>query len=118
MWPLSASKLALLTITAVLLMSTSVLLSVDALELFVDPDPFPLFSDEAEGAQALHDEPLPAVTTAPFEVEVMTPAAVAFPVVTAVFPPVFPEELWPVFEETVGVPFAVVPSPVLFFFLF
>ena len=99
-------------------MSTSVLLSVDALELFVDPDPLPLFPDEAEGAQALHEEPLPAVTTAPFAVDVMTPAAFALPVATAVLPPVLPEELWPVSEETVGVLFAVVPSPVLFFFLF
>ena len=101
-----------------LLILTSVLFEEEAEESLVESAPFPLFVADADGAQALHKEPLPAVTTAPFAVEVMTPAAVALPVVTAVLPPVLPEELWPVSEETVSVLFAVVPSPVLFFFLF
>jgi len=102
----------------VLLTSTSVLFEEEAEELFVESAPFPLFVADVEDVQTLHDEPLPEVTTAPFAVEVMTPAAVALPVVTAVLPPVLPEELWPVSEETVGVLFAVVPSLELFLFLF
>ena len=90
---------------------------MEAEELLVESAPFPLFVADADGAQALHDEPLPEVTTAPFAVDVMTPAAVALPVAMAVLPPVLPEELWPVSAETVGVLFAVVPSFVLFLFL-
>ena len=118
LWPLSASKLASLTITAVFAILTSVLFDEEAEELFVDSSPLPVFCADADGAQALHEEPLPAVTTAPFAVDVMTPAAVALPVTTAVLPPVLPEELWPVSDETVGVLLAAVPSFELFLFLF
>jgi len=95
-----------------------VLFEEEAEELFVEPSPFPLFVADVEDVQALHDEPLPAVTTTPFAVEVMTPVAVALPVATAGLPPVLPEELCPVSEETVGVLFTVVPSFELFLFLF
>src|SRR3990167_8696398 len=99
-------------------MFTSVLFEEEAEELLVESAPLPEFCAEAEGAQALHDEPLPAVTTDPLVVEVITPAAVALPVMTAVLPPVLPEELWPVSEETVGVLFVFAPSVELFLLLF
>ena len=98
-------------------MSTSVLFEEEAEELLVESAPLPLFVADADGTHALHEEPLPAVTTDPLVVEVITPAAVALPVMTAVLPPVLPEELWPVSEETVGVLFVVVPSFELFLFL-